>query len=346
MKNVSNVNMRDVARLAGVSVMTVSLALRNSPKIAESTRKRIEKIAKKVGYRINPLVSAQMASIRAKRLIRYEATIGLLVCTPNQGVGIGTQKTIDGVIKACSDSGFGCDIFELADREVSAKCLNRILKSRGICALIQAPMRKDLGDYDIDFSKLVLVSCNTGSLPQTFHRVCPDYYGDMDMLLHKLYRHGFRKLGLMLPREMDRLTNHLWASRFLAFQQTEDLEKIPLLMPEDGPSFSEGLFLDWYNAYQPDVLIVSNQELFEKEFFEKAGLNVPSDIEIVKININDTEKGFSGINMMSEEVGESSLKLLSQLMYQNEFGKPDKPISILVPGVWVSGNMCPSLAVE
>ncbi len=338
--------MRDLAKLAGVSVMTVSLALRNSTKVGDGTRKRIKDLAAKMGYRINPLVSAQMASIRAKRLIKYEATIGLVMNTPAQGLGIGTQKVIEGVVAACSESGFSCDIFDLSDRDFTPQRLNRILKSRCIHGLIQAPMQKDLSQIGIDTSKIVFVSCNPGTLPQTFNCVCPDYYGDMDMLLHKLHRHGFRKLGLMLSRKMDRLTNHLWASRFLAFQQTENLEKIPPLMPKDVLSFSKKRFLDWLHSFQPDVLIVSNQELFEKGFFDRAGLLIPKDIEVVKVNINDIKKGFSGINIMSEEVGRSALKLLAQLMYHNEFGKRDKPISVLVPGLWVDGETCPALISE
>jgi len=343
MNKTTQVNMRDLAKLAGVSVMTVSLALRKSPKISDSTRKRIERLAAKTGYRINPLVSAQMASIRAKRLIKYEATIGLLVDTPAQGMGIGIKGVIDGVLKACSHSGFGCDLFDLADKKFSPKRMNQILKSRGICGLIQAPMRKSLNDIGIDLSKSILVSCNPGSLPQTYNRVCPDYYGDMDMLLHKLYSNGFRRFGLMLARNMDRLTNHLWTSRFLAFQQTENLDKIPPLMPEYLASFSKRSFLEWFQAHQPDILIVSHQELFDEGFFDKAGLDIPADIEAVKVNISDTSKGFSGINVMSEEVGESALKLLAQLMYHNEFGESDKPVSVLVPGIWVAGKMCPSL---
>lgn len=335
--------MRDLAGLAGVSVMTVSRSLRNSPKISEKTKKRVVKIAEENGYSVNPLVAAQMASIRAKRLVKYKATLGLVVYTPSEGAWVGSQKIIKGIIESCEAMGFGCDLFDLADEELTASRLDRMLSSRGIQGVIEAPMLYGLSNYDIDFSRLIVVGSTPGTLPQTFHRVCPDHYGNMDMLLRKLYDHGYRSPGLMVTRDVDSRFNHLWSSRFLAFQQTEGLAKIPLHMPETRSRFDKQGFIQWLNTYKPDVLIATNQELFEERFFEKAGIRIPEDIEVVKININDTTKGFSGVNVMSEEVGKGCVKLVSQLMYQNEYGKPDKPISILVPGEWEDGSMCPSL---
>jgi LacI family transcriptional regulator len=343
MKRTTKVSMRDLAKWAGVSPMTVSRALKNNPMISLATRSKIKDLAAEKGYFINPLVSAQMASIRSRRLIKYEATIALMIFTPPEGLWIGAKKIIDGVKQACAETGFKCDIFDLADKKLSIKLLNRMLKSRDIRVVIESPMIRDLSNYDIDFRNLIVVSSNPGSLPQTFHRVCPDHYGNMDMLLRKLYANGYRNPGLMLPKDIDRRTNHLWTSRYLAFQQTEQLGKIPPYMPETTTGFATEDFLDWFQTHKPDILIVTSQELFDKGFFEQTGIRIPEDIEAVKININDENKGFSGIDLMSNEVGAECVKLSSQLLYQNEFGIPEKPISIFIPGTWRNGKMCPTL---
>jgi hypothetical protein len=61
------ITMKDVADAAGVARSTVSLALRHDPSIPEETRNRILAAAEKVGYKVNPLVSALMTSLHERR---------------------------------------------------------------------------------------------------------------------------------------------------------------------------------------------------------------------------------------------------------------------------------------
>ena len=65
------VRMKDVAERAGVSAATVSLALSGSPRISESTRTRVERAAREMGYL--PHVGARALRTASTR------TIGLVV---------------------------------------------------------------------------------------------------------------------------------------------------------------------------------------------------------------------------------------------------------------------------
>jgi DNA-binding LacI/PurR family transcriptional regulator len=62
---------RDVARITGVSVATVSLALNSQPGVAEDTRRRILAAAAELGYRANP----QAQALRRGRTTSYGLVI-------------------------------------------------------------------------------------------------------------------------------------------------------------------------------------------------------------------------------------------------------------------------------
>ncbi len=58
---------RDVARMAGVSVASASFALNGQPGVADDTRRRILAIAEQLGYRANP----QAQALRRGRTTTY-----------------------------------------------------------------------------------------------------------------------------------------------------------------------------------------------------------------------------------------------------------------------------------
>src|SRR4051812_9774003 len=70
--------MKTIAAEVGVSVMTVSLALRNHPRISRATRQRVQTVATRLGYRSNPMVASLMTQIRSSRPISYQANLGFM----------------------------------------------------------------------------------------------------------------------------------------------------------------------------------------------------------------------------------------------------------------------------
>jgi DNA-binding LacI/PurR family transcriptional regulator len=70
--------MEDLARLAGVSAITVSRALRDSPLVTEKTREKIRKLAAEQGYRFN-------ISARNLRMRRSYSVAVVVEMTPDKG---------------------------------------------------------------------------------------------------------------------------------------------------------------------------------------------------------------------------------------------------------------------
>ena len=64
-----------LARLAGVSHTTVSLALRDHPRISPDVKKRILKLAEEHRYRPDPMLSALNAYRLGKRKAHYRGNL-------------------------------------------------------------------------------------------------------------------------------------------------------------------------------------------------------------------------------------------------------------------------------
>src|SRR5690349_14390719 len=52
------INLRDVARMAGVSVATVSMVINDNPRISRATHMRVQRLIERLGYRPNRLAQS------------------------------------------------------------------------------------------------------------------------------------------------------------------------------------------------------------------------------------------------------------------------------------------------
>mgnify|MGYP005836940369 CR=1 FL=1 len=132
------VTMRDIARRAGVSVITVSRALNNRPDVSKATRARILAIAQECNYAPNVLARA-LASGDSK-------TLGLIVADSANPF---YAKIIRGVEDTASSQGYGvilCNTNEDPDHELRAHQLLREKRVDGVLTTSirsgSAPLRR------------------------------------------------------------------------------------------------------------------------------------------------------------------------------------------------------------
>ncbi|GAB2568070.1 LacI family DNA-binding transcriptional regulator [Microlunatus antarcticus] len=120
--------MADVARLAGVSVATVSRALHGSPLVSAETTARVLAAAEELSFAISRVASG-LASGRLGR-------IGVLVGGPLQSWFNGT--VIDAVYSRLTPADVELTIFRIADRAERDRFFTRLPARRNVDALIVA----------------------------------------------------------------------------------------------------------------------------------------------------------------------------------------------------------------
>ncbi|NBQ65230.1 MAG: LacI family DNA-binding transcriptional regulator [Verrucomicrobia bacterium] len=73
------VSLQAIATRTGVSRMAVSLALRHRPGISEKTRRRILRVARKIGYTPDPELGKMMARLRQKTSTQTRSCLAYLI---------------------------------------------------------------------------------------------------------------------------------------------------------------------------------------------------------------------------------------------------------------------------
>src|SRR5690606_24556736 len=113
------ITLQHIAADCEVSKATVSLALRDAPSIPETTRHRIKAAATRLGYRMNPLVSAHCAYVRTARQSKATSVLGYLTNWASSAQPASTlvnQRCLAGMHAKAKELGYRVDQFQLLEQ--------------------------------------------------------------------------------------------------------------------------------------------------------------------------------------------------------------------------------------
>lgn len=217
--------MHEIAERAGVGKATVSLALRDDPRLRPETRRRIQRIAAKMGYRTNATVANLMAQLRASGSPKFHATLGLLNASPDPAALAG-PRTAREWVTGCQDRaaqlGYGLDLFWLHEPGVSPARLATILKSRDIRGLVISPLidRSSLPDrFDLIWQQwpCVVAALRPAWPPLNFST--NDQFSTAFRAVQRLYEYGYRRMGLAVSPDLDATVDLRYSAGFWAGQE-------------------------------------------------------------------------------------------------------------------------------
>jgi len=352
------VTLADVAAKAGVHVTTVSLAIRNHPRLPEKTRKRIQELATKMGYAPDPFLRA-LVSYRAKVMPRRNPPT--LAYVSNWSTRWGWKKVTAhpqfyaGAQAAAKELGFNLEHFWMREPGLTQGRLSRILYSRGVTGLIIASHGREMGDdLQFDWQNFSAVKIDYFPHQPALHNVTNNQCDIARLAMQKVMAAGYRRIGFVMHRGWDHAVDHLWTAGFLCEQQTLSAkERIPMhLFPDLNPLerwLDEGNsdvvpdvepFVQWFEKYKPEVIL--SKASFVLPIFQKLGLRVPRDVAFVDLFLEDFEGGTAGVRQNHETVGALAVELLAGQLQHNKYGVPKIPTTTYVEGTWFDGASCPS----
>jgi len=350
----------DIARAADVHVTTVSLALRNNPRIPEVTRNRIQILAKELGYQRDPFLQALVAYRYSSRPRANPPTLAYIT---NWSTRFGWRQVTahpefyESARKKALEYGFKLEHFWLREPGLTHDRLSEILHHRGITSLILASHSRE-GDDRLKFNWPRFHAVKIDYLPRDpeIHCVANDQFSVIRLAVQRVRKLGYRRIGFVMHRGWNHGVNRLWTAGFLCEQDSiPSKDKVPpLLFPQREPAdewmsetklpvaISPTLFKQWYKTHRPEVII--SKQSFISSAAAKLGLKIPRDVAFADIFLEDQDHGeIAGVRQNHETVGSLAVEILASQLHRNRPGIPEVPTTTQVEGTWFDGKSCPAV---
>lgn len=336
------ISLRDMAKLLGVSHATVSLALRNSPKVSLAQQSRIKQFAEEIGYRPDPFLSA-LAGYRQDKSTRSIQAALAWINAWDDSAKLRSYKEFDlywkGASEAAEKFGYRMEEFQI-DSRMPPQRLHHILETRGIRGILLPPHAIAPNWVDFPWESYAITRLGrTFSQPRS-HLVTADQVANTITAIRAIQERGYQKIGFVTHKVEMGEVGHLFAAGFLGAQDALDKEaRLPLFKISDHPTRRlHAEFLKWFHTHQPDAIFSATDET--PALLAACGMRVPEDVALAVSSIQDGGAD-SGIDQHPEEIGRVGVLLLNSLLQDRAYGIPRIFRQILVEGKWVDGSSLP-----
>jgi DNA-binding LacI/PurR family transcriptional regulator len=333
--------LRSLAAEAGVSAMTISLALRDRPEISAATRRRLQRLARQRGYQPDPTISKLMQHLRMRAPARVTANIcGLVEVPAVKGGGRHefAERVQAGLRRRAEELGYAYDRIEI-EAGTSQSRLQNVISSRGVegIVLLPKPGQADLSHL-LDWSHFSVVSVTASVVAPRVHTINPSHYDNMIKACQRLAETGFRRIGLAISRDWDERVRHRWAGAIAWQNAAGGTEPVaPFFSSFAGPVLTDPGFTNWLKRQRPDVVVV---EAIDGALLHRAFRALPVRQRPVVATMDwPSEQASLGMDQRPEEIGAVAIDTLAGMIYRGERGIPKRPLNILVDGDWVPADI-------
>ena len=325
---------RVIAKIAGISSTAVSMALREHPKISLETRRRVQEIAKKLGYRPDPDVSKLMHHLRSRHKKRFQSTLCAITT-------ISEAQELNYLSKILSSAGTRADalghalmVLRVEDVAKPRKDLQRMLRSRGVEGLLLCPMVRPREFPDLlDWSSFSVVAATNSFLSPEFHRIVPHQFSNMQVLCGQLVQRGYRRIGLVLHAAHDLSVNHSFSAAVMWQNMLGSTEHVmPLLC--QGAELTN--LRAWFESEKPDAIVVAG-DVEAKVVARDLDISIPGPIGFASASKSGPSI-FAGMEERPAEIGSTAIGLLASMIQRGERGIPLVPTVTMIKGLWVEGR--------
>jgi DNA-binding LacI/PurR family transcriptional regulator len=302
-------SIEDVARLAGVSIATVSRSLRGLPDVAASTRDRVLAAARELDYVASPF-AARLASGRT-------ATVGIVVPFVNRWYFAEVLGAIEAVLH---DAGFDLLLYNLGDPAGRDRFFREMPARKRVDALVVASLVLTESETEILRALGVPVGVLGVEHDQFFCTRIDDRQGASCAVAH-LLELGHRRIGLIAGEMVDpmrftpphqRRAGYIDTLAAAGIENERSLEALGYFTVAGGETATAELIA---RPDRPTALFAEADEMAYGALraIRRAGLVVPHDIAVIGFDDHVTAELFD-LSTIRQPVVEQATELMSRLL--------------------------------
>ena len=330
------VSLADLAKELDTTPATVSRGLRNNPRISTAMKERIHALAKARGYKMDPETTRLMAHIRSTRDKQSESVLALLSdarSTEELSQDPYTRSLIEGARKRAEELGFRLETLRLREPGMTQSRLETILYTRAIHGVLIPPQADLPHDIILPEHHVAVVAATAARAHHHLHRVFPDHFANLCLLLERLAAHGRKRIGIITTLDMEERQRNgpLAAYHWFAKYGPKVTLVPPLIIGKH-----KGTLREWFFKHKPDAILGPDRWiLLEIQ-------DVVEDFDRIAVALfGNVREGFAGIDELPEVVGSAAVDLLSAQVFRQETGVPRHPKSVLIAGEFRPGSSLP-----
>ncbi len=316
--------------------MTVSMALRDHPRVAPETRERIKRIADKQGYTPDPNLTELMRYLRKRDISKEEPVIAILngkKC-PLKDLGEDSKLIREGAKERAEKLGFKVEDFWLQEPGMRLQRVVQILQARGIRGIVVLPVETLSDVFSLPHEDFMGVATCAVAAKLGYNQVHPHFYQAMHTGISNLMDKGFKRIGFCVTELEDERSNHLYQSYLLWYQQN---------IPEENrvhhlsqANISKEDLLSWVEREKPEVVLSPNINHYH--WLEDSGLSIPDDISFAALAPAIEEKGkIAQVHIGYRKIGATAIDVLKTKLANERLGPTDNPAVTLIRGEWMDG---------
>lgn len=322
----SDLTIRDIARLAGVSTTAVSFVLNDRPGVSDETRRNVQEIIRRTGFTPN---------VHTRRLnLGRSFTIHVVLAWHKHDLfNQFALEILFGIFQACKTLGYSV-IFTFVDSEMDRAKLLRSVRGKDCDGVILSQIDDPLIISSLQQEKIPFICVDAhvkkdGSVPL----VEVDYYQAVCKAVEYLHACGHTKIGYLGPTT----PLELHATTFAAYTdalRTHGLICDPAWIgnipfaPDASGAFIQGL-LD--GGQMPTALLCVGDAFAIDLFGElrSRGIRIPEDLSVISMDdivvSRYLDPPLTTMTFAKQELGASAV----QMLYKMIEGEQVRPVTLV-----------------